>query len=158
MQVLSAEADTAIFMALELWPKARALMVARWFEREWSGEKGSGWLESVDEEARNDSRDGMDQRCMLESGDPDRRKFDVGSTARHVVGWRWDCGVDTWRPVHNYLEASTVCTIDIFFGNCITSHSMTLPPSVPSTRVDALSPWRDRAMLQIRSGKGTTAS
>lgn len=95
MHVLSADAETAIFMVLELWPKTRALIDARWFERDFSGENGSGWLGSLITGARNDSRDGMDQRCILASGDPDRRKFDVGSTARHVVGCRWDCGVDT---------------------------------------------------------------
>lgn len=45
--------------------------------------------------SKNESSEGMDQRCILQSGDPDRRKLEVWSTARHVVGCRWDCGVDT---------------------------------------------------------------
>jgi hypothetical protein len=34
----------------------------------------------------------------MESGEPERKKFDVGSTAMEVTGWRWDVEVDTMRP------------------------------------------------------------
>lgn len=45
----------------------------------------------------------IDQTWTFESGDPVRRKFKVGSTARHVVAWRCDWGVETRRPVHSYF-------------------------------------------------------
>ena len=67
------------------------------------GEKGSGWLGSVPDGTENERSDGIDQTWIFESRDPERRKLDVGSTARQVVTWRWDCGVDTWRPVPSYL-------------------------------------------------------
>ena len=45
----------------------------------------------------------MAQTWTLESGDAVRRKFDAGSTARHVVACRCDWGVETRRPVHSYF-------------------------------------------------------
>lgn len=88
MHVLSLEADTAMFLSLELWPNTTAVIAARWFERDLKGEKGKSWLFSLAEEAENESRPGMDQTCAVESVEPDRRKLEVGSTARHVVDWR----------------------------------------------------------------------
>lgn len=91
MQVLSADAETAILARLGLWPNWSALIGARWSENVWRGENGRGWLGSLvddDDDARNESNDGIDQKWIFESGDPDRRKFDVRSTAKHVVGWR----------------------------------------------------------------------
>ena len=46
-------------------------------------------------EAEKERSEGMDQRWMLESGEPESRKLQVRSTARRVVGWRWACGVET---------------------------------------------------------------
>lgn len=59
-------------------------------------------MESVEEGCEKDRRAGRDQTWMLESEDPERRKLEVGSTARVVIDWRWDCEVDICRPVHSY--------------------------------------------------------
>ena len=88
MHVLSLEADTAMFLSLELWPNATAVIAARWFERDLRGEKGRSWPFSLAVKAENESRPGIDQTWIVESVEPDRRKLEVGSTARHVVDCR----------------------------------------------------------------------
>ncbi len=50
-----------------------------------SGERGVGWLESVDEACEKERSPGRDQIWMFESEDPERRKLEVGSTAREVI-------------------------------------------------------------------------
>ena len=49
-----------------------------------------------------DKRLGRDQTWMMESVEPERKKLELGSTARAVTCWRCDVGVDTSRPVHIY--------------------------------------------------------
>lgn len=85
MQVLSFEADTAMFLSLELCPNTTAVIAARWFESDLRGENGRSWPFSLADEAENDSNPGIDQTWIVESVEPDRRKLEVGSTARHVV-------------------------------------------------------------------------
>ncbi len=85
MHVLSFEADTAIFLLLELWPNTMAVIAARWFERDLRGENGGYCPFSLADEAENESIPGMDHRWIVESVEPDRAKLEVGSTARHVA-------------------------------------------------------------------------
>ena len=77
-----------MFLLPELWPNTMAVIAARWFESDLKGENGRSWPLSLADEAENESRPGIDQTCMFESVEPDRKKLEVGSTARHVVDWR----------------------------------------------------------------------
>lgn len=104
-------------------------MAARWFESVCMGENGSGKLGSLTDGAEKDSNEGIDQSWRLESEDPDSRKLEVGSTARHVVGWRWACGVDIWRPVPSYLYWSAYMLPDCMIA---ISQMTYLPQNHPS--------------------------
>ena len=86
MQVLSFEADMAMFLSLELWPNTMAVIAARWLESDLRGENGTSWPFALADEAVNESRPGIDQTWINESEEPDRRKLEVGSTVRQVVG------------------------------------------------------------------------
>lgn len=46
----------------ELWPNARALMAARWSEKDLRGERGCAWLASWFDDGRKERSDGIDQR------------------------------------------------------------------------------------------------
>ena len=88
MQVLSFDAETAIFCLLELWPDTMVVIAARWFESDLKGEKANSWPLSRIDEVENESNPGIDQTWIVESVEPDKRKLKVGSAARHVVDWR----------------------------------------------------------------------
>ena len=62
-----------------------AVIAARWFVRDRSGENGGSLAISSTSEFENESSPGIDHTCIVESVEPDRRKLEVGSTARHVV-------------------------------------------------------------------------
>lgn len=85
------------------WPTTRWVMGARWCDRLRTGERGGGWVGSVDEGWTKERRAGRDQTWMLESGEPERRKLPVGSTATLVTAWRCERGVEIDRPVQSYI-------------------------------------------------------
>ena len=145
-----------MLVLLKLWPTMRHVISARWWERVWRGEKGDDWLGSLLVEDEKERRAGMDQIRMFESGDPERRKLDVGSTTRHVVACRWDGGVETCRPVHSYLVGSAIPFTKIW--NMPTSHNIILPPSVPNANIPAPFGLPTNARLHIFSGNGTNVS
>jgi hypothetical protein len=81
-----------MLLVLELWPHTMAVMGPRCVERVCTGEREvSGAKERID---------GSAHTCIIASGEPERKKFEVGSTARLVTGWRCDVDVDTRRPEH----------------------------------------------------------
>lgn len=45
-----------------------------------------------------DRMEGRDHTWIMASGEPERKKLDVGSTAMLVTGWRWAVDVETRRP------------------------------------------------------------
>lgn len=77
-----------MFLLLELCPTIMAVIAARWFESDLEGENGRSWPCSLADEAEKESRSGIDQTWIVESVEPDSRKLEVGSTARHAVDWR----------------------------------------------------------------------
>lgn len=95
-----------MLVLLALWPIASAVMAARWLGRDRRGAWGDGWLMSLVDEAENDRSVGIDQTWILESSEPERKKFDEESAARQVIVCRWDWGVEIERPVHSYLAFS----------------------------------------------------
>ena len=48
----------------------------------------------------NERSDGSAQTCTMASGEPERKKLEVASTASEVTGWRCDVDVETSRPEH----------------------------------------------------------
>lgn len=47
-----------------------------------------------------DRIEGSDHTCIMASAEPERKKFEAGSTAREVTGWRCEVDVETSRPEH----------------------------------------------------------
>lgn len=51
-----------------------------------------------------DRRSTSDQTWMLASDEPERMKFELGSTTTVVTGRKCDAVVATWRPVQTFVE------------------------------------------------------
>jgi hypothetical protein len=94
MADLSPDIDTAMFALLALCPHTMDDIGPRCVESVWIGEREvSGEKERMA---------GRAQTCTMASGDPERKKLEVGSTAMDVTGWRWEVDVETRRPEQIY--------------------------------------------------------
>jgi hypothetical protein len=95
MTDLSADADTAMFALLELWPHAIDEIGPRCVERVWTGVR--------DVSGEKERMAGSAHTWTMASDEPERKKLDEGSTAMDVTGWRCDVEVETRRPEHIYV-------------------------------------------------------
>jgi hypothetical protein len=77
---------------LALWPQTMDEMGPRWVERVCTGER--------DVSGEKERMAGRAQTWIMASGEPERKKLEVGSTASAVTGWRCEVDVDTRRPEH----------------------------------------------------------
>ena len=84
----------------ELWPTEREVIAARWFENTRMDDVPGCWLLCWEPNTVKERRSTNDQTCTLASDEPDRIKFDDGSTAREVTGFRCKFVLVTVRPVH----------------------------------------------------------
>ena len=106
MADFSSDIDTAMLALLELCPQAMDDIGPRWVERTWAGEREAS--------GEKDKIEGNVQTCIMESEDPERKKFEVGSTAIDVTGSRWEVEVETSRPEHSYETSDFVLTYRAF--------------------------------------------
>lgn len=78
MADLSPDIDTAMFALLELCPQAIDVIGPRWVDSVWTGVRDvSGEKERIA---------GSAHTWTMASGEPERKKLEVGSTARDVTG------------------------------------------------------------------------
>ena len=77
---MSSDVDIAMLALLVLCPHTIDVMGPRCVDSVWIGER--------EVSGANDRMEGSAQTCTMESGEPERKKLDVGSTAREVTGWR----------------------------------------------------------------------
>jgi hypothetical protein len=82
--------DTAMLAVLELWPQAMDEMGPRWVERVCMGEREAS--------GENDSIEGRAHTWIIASEEPERKKFEDGSTTMLVTGWRCEVEVERRRP------------------------------------------------------------
>jgi hypothetical protein len=94
MADFSPDIETAMLALLELCPQAMDDIGPRWVERMWVGEREAS--------GEKDKIEGRVHTCIMESEDPERKKFEVGSTAIDVTGSRWEVEVETRRPEYSY--------------------------------------------------------
>jgi hypothetical protein len=78
MADLSSDTETAMLELLELCPQTMEVIGPRCVERVCKGER--------DVSGEKDRIDGRAHTCIMESGEPERKKLEVGSTAREVTG------------------------------------------------------------------------
>jgi len=138
MIVLSFEAEMAMLVFVRLWPIVTEEIWPRWDES-----VRCGVYVAASVEVANERRDGNDQTWIWASAAPDRMCIWSGEIAREVMGSRWEAGVVTRRPVESYFSVSASLFGDLFcfendpralWGVKRTSHTMSLPPSVPITK------------------------
>jgi hypothetical protein len=79
-----------MFALLELWPHTIEDIGPRWVDRVCTGDR--------DVSGEKDRIAGSAHTCIIASEDPERKKFEEGSTAMEVTGWRCEVDVDTRRP------------------------------------------------------------
>ena len=61
-------------------------MAVRCADSDLKGEKGISWPPSLWVDAEKERSLNIDQTWMFESGDPESRKLEDGSAAKHVMG------------------------------------------------------------------------